>query len=53
MLASPAQRWPGTITIFKDYPYLLPCLTAAALPVGAGVLGFLGLKEVSRGYLIF
>lgn len=49
MLASPAQRWPdlfGTVTIFKDYPYLLPCLAAAAMPLGAGVLGSLGLKEV-------
>ncbi|KAJ7149651.1 major facilitator superfamily domain-containing protein [Mycena filopes] len=47
-LANPAVTFPdswGRIPLLREFPYLLPCATAAALAFGAFVFGFLGLKE--------
>jgi hypothetical protein len=48
-LSHPADRWPGTlgkISVFRDYPYFLPCLAAAMVPLSAFVFTMLFLKEV-------
>jgi hypothetical protein len=50
ILSHPADRWPGTlgkIAVFRDYPYFLPCLAAAMIPLSAFVFTSLFLKEVS------
>ncbi|KIM84952.1 hypothetical protein PILCRDRAFT_817783 [Piloderma croceum F 1598] len=48
ILSHPADRWPGTlgkIAVFRDYPYFLPCLAAAMIPLSAFVFTSLFMKE--------
>jgi len=50
VLSNPATRWPdvfGSITLFREHPYFLPCVVAASLASFTFVIGFIGLKEVS------
>jgi hypothetical protein len=54
ILSHPADRWPGTlgkIAVFRDYPYFLPCLAAAMIPLSAFVFTSLFLKEVKVIYI--
>lgn len=49
---NPAERWPGLFGqdgFFANYPYFLPCVVAALVPVSAFLLASIALKEV---YLI-
>ncbi|TFK34502.1 major facilitator superfamily domain-containing protein [Crucibulum laeve] len=48
VFANPAKLWPkvfGHLEFFKTYPYFLPCLVAALIPISAFILAFMGLKE--------
>ncbi|KAF9461502.1 major facilitator superfamily domain-containing protein [Collybia nuda] len=48
ILVNPAKQWPdifGSIKLLKEYPYLLPCLIATAIPLAVLVFGSVGLKE--------
>jgi hypothetical protein len=49
LLARPADRWPhtlGKLIFFSQYPYFLPCITAAFVSVSAFLLASILLKEV-------
>lgn len=49
-LANPVDRFPrvfGGNWLLTRFPYLLPCIAAACLPLLASLLGLLFLKEVS------
>jgi hypothetical protein len=51
VLSHPADRWPGTLgkfTVFRRYPYFLPCLAAALIPLSGFVFASLFLKEVTQ-----
>ena len=51
VLSEPAKRWPetfGKFAFFHLHPYFLPCAAAAAITFLAGVITFLGLREVGR-----
>lgn len=48
--SNPAEEWPnvfGESRVFKEYPYLLPCLVAAAFPIAAFLLALIALREVT------
>ncbi|KAL9714493.1 hypothetical protein Ac2012v2_002808 [Leucoagaricus gongylophorus] len=50
VFSKPATRWPnffGSFALFREYPYLLPCLTAAIISFSTCLIGFLGLKETN------
>ena len=49
VLSHPADRWPNTlgkISLFREYPYCLPCFVAAMVPLAGFFLTSLFLKEV-------
>jgi hypothetical protein len=49
VLSHAADRWPNTlgrVAVFRAYPYFLPCLVAAMVPLSAFVITSLFLKEV-------
>jgi hypothetical protein len=49
--ANPAERWPdvfGSGGFFSRYPYFLPCVVAALVPLFAFILASIALKEVRR-----
>jgi hypothetical protein len=50
ILSRPADSWPSTfgkLEFFQSYPYILPCVVAALVPLSGFVLTSLFLKEVS------
>ena len=50
-LSHPYERFPrafGWSKFWKEYPYALPCFTAALFCVSAFVVAFIWLKEVRR-----
>ncbi|KAJ7284507.1 major facilitator superfamily domain-containing protein, partial [Mycena rebaudengoi] len=50
MLANPEQNWPdtfGKVAIFRNYPYLLPCVFVASLAFTAFGFVFFGFKETA------
>jgi len=54
VLSHPANRWPdtlGRIVLFRNYPYFLPCLVAAMVPLSAFGFTSLFLKEVRSSLL--
>jgi hypothetical protein len=49
VLSHPANKWPNTIgkiALFRNYPYFLPCLVAAMVPLSTFIFTLLFLKEV-------
>ncbi|KZP23886.1 MFS general substrate transporter, partial [Athelia psychrophila] len=48
LLAHPAKHWPNTlgkIALLREHPYLLPCATAALVPLSAFIWASIFLKE--------
>ncbi|ORX95889.1 MFS general substrate transporter [Basidiobolus meristosporus CBS 931.73] len=51
LLSNPAEQFPslfGSVALFKEYPYLLPCIAAASITVPAFVVGFFVLQETLK-----
>jgi hypothetical protein len=47
--AEPASEFPtsiGRVKLFRDFPYLLPCLIAGIMSFAFFAVGLVGLKEV-------
>jgi hypothetical protein len=54
VFSHPAERWPetlGKIAIFRNYPYFLPCLIAAMVPLSAFIFTSLFLEEARLSLL--
>lgn len=50
-LSHPAERWPNTlgkINFLRDYPYALPCICIALVPLSASLLVALFFKEKKK-----
>ncbi|KAJ1811807.1 hypothetical protein LPJ56_005703, partial [Coemansia sp. RSA 2599] len=48
LLANPAEKYPrvfGNVALFKEYPYLLPCLVSALIALVCFVVGIFKLEE--------
>ncbi|ORY04303.1 MFS general substrate transporter [Basidiobolus meristosporus CBS 931.73] len=51
LLSNPAEQFPslfGSVALFKEYPYLLPCTAAASITVPAFVVGVFVLQETLK-----
>ena len=54
MLAEPARHWPSTFqnSLFETYPYALPCIIAASLPLGTAMIGIFKLQETRPNHRV-
>jgi hypothetical protein len=54
-LSNPSDRWPnvfGKMDVFRNYPYLLPCLASAAVALFSFLVAVIGFKEVRTDFSI-